>query len=156
MTKRDQIETENMLRRLTETLAAHAAEKHPSALVANKAREHAESLRRISITLQTWFTHECNGNIQRGRKDKGGAFEWDDAGKPYWFSTQDNTARWQIPDREAGALKRLGKIMARYPKLTAYIQTDPRGAALYIIRPGDVPEGATVNSYYSRGLAVYR
>lgn len=36
-----------------------------------------------------------------------------------------------------------------------YIQTDPRGAALYIIRPGDVPDGRDVGSYYDRGLAVY-
>jgi hypothetical protein len=39
--------------------------------------------------------------------------------------------------------------------LTAYIQGDPRGAALYIIRPGDVPEGGDVNAYYSRGICVY-
>jgi hypothetical protein len=37
-----------------------------------------------------------------------------------------------------------------------FIQTDPRGAALYIIRPGDVPpEGKSVESYYSRGICVY-
>jgi hypothetical protein len=43
----------------------------------------------------------------------------------------------------------------RYKKLSSYIQTDPRGAALYIIRPGDVPEGGDVNAYYSRGICVY-
>ena len=40
-------------------------------------------------------------------------------------------------------------------KLTFYIQSDPRGAALYIIRPGDVPEGADVASCYNRGICVY-
>jgi hypothetical protein len=39
--------------------------------------------------------------------------------------------------------------------LSAYIQTDPRGAALYILRPGDVPDGASADSYYSRGVCVY-
>lgn len=37
----------------------------------------------------------------------------------------------------------------------AYVQTDPRGCALYILRPGDVPAGAETDSYYSRGIAVY-
>ena len=46
--------------------------------------------------------------------------------------------------------------MARYPTLSSYVQGDPRGAALYILRPGDVPEGASVDSYYNRGIAVYR
>jgi hypothetical protein len=45
--------------------------------------------------------------------------------------------------------------MARYPALSAYIQGDPRGAALYILRPGDVPAGADVDAYYSCGIAVY-
>ena len=31
--------------------------------------------------------------------------------------------------------------MKRYPTLQAYIQTDPRGCALYILRPGDVHGG---------------
>lgn len=39
--------------------------------------------------------------------------------------------------------------------LSYYIQSDPRGASLYIIRPGDVPEGASVGGYYSRGICVY-
>ena len=46
--------------------------------------------------------------------------------------------------------------MAKYPGLSAYVQTDPRGVALYILRPGDVPEGGDVDAYYSRGIAVYK
>ena len=34
-------------------------------------------------------------------------------------------------------------------------QGDPRGCALYILRPGDVPAGEAADAYYSRGLAVY-
>ena len=64
--------------------------------------------------------------------------------------------RFPVPDRETGALKRLAAIMARYPQLSAYVQGDPRGAALYILRPGDVPEGGQADAYYSRGIAVYR
>lgn len=35
-----------------------------------------------------------------------------------------------------------------------YQQTDPRGCALYLIRPGDIPAGESVEAYYTRGLAV--
>jgi hypothetical protein len=85
--------------------------------------------------------------------------------------------RKPIADRETGAKKRLAKILADRNKralnlladglepgveieigdagLSAYIQTDPRGAALYILRPGDVPEGADVSAYYNRGICVY-
>jgi hypothetical protein len=60
-----------------------------------------------------------------------------------------------VPDREKGARKRIQAILAKYPDLEAYIQGDPRGCALYVLRPGDVPEGEDVSSYYTRGIAVY-
>lgn len=39
--------------------------------------------------------------------------------------------------------------------LMFYVQTDPRGAALYILRPGDVPDGGDPSAYYSRGICIY-
>lgn len=106
----------------------------------------AATLVRASATLRTWHEHECNGAIQR---------EGDDGtGRPYWCNADTGRKLFPTPDREAGALKRINAVMARYPGLTAYVQGDPRGCALYIIRPGDVPEGADVDSYYSRGIAV--
>lgn len=39
--------------------------------------------------------------------------------------------------------------------LQSYIQSDPRGAALYILRPGDVPAGEDPAAYYNRGICVY-
>ena len=75
-------------------------------------------------------------------------------------------------DRETGARKRLQAIIhaanerryvgdsaslhnAHCDDLTPYVQGDPRGAALYILRPGDIPEGQTADSCYSRGICVY-
>tara|TARA_R110000868_G_scaffold207722_1_gene456707 strand:+ start:1744 stop:2277 length:534 start_codon:yes stop_codon:yes gene_type:complete len=46
-------------------------------------------------------------------------------------------------------------LAAKDAIMSAYIQGDPRGAALYILRPGDVPAGQPVDSYYSRGICVY-
>lgn len=120
------------------------------------SEDDAISLRRISMTLHRWHELECgdgNGCIERDEK----------TGLPYWYNAnsryidpRDPRAKRRIADREAGAIKRLADIMARYPSLSSYVQGDPRGAALYILRPGDVPEGEHAESYYSRGIAVYK
>lgn len=126
-----------------------------------------ESLRRISNTLRQWHELECGtGEGQWTRsveRDENGE------GKPF-LRAQGPTAagysdrRYPIPDREAGAKRRLADILARRngadrkslkASLSAYIQTDPRGAALYILRPGDVPAGEDAGAYYSRGICVY-
>lgn len=109
----------------------------------------AEALRRIAMTLHRWHELECG-------RDRGCIERDETTGKPYWLSAFTGKRTGVVPDRETAAKKRLAKIMARYPTLRAYIQGDPRGASLYILRPGDVPEGAEVDSYYSRGLAVYK
>lgn len=123
----------------------------------------ADALRRISITLHRWSEHECNGVIQR-EGDNGD-------GKPFWYSPATGNKLGAAPDRERGALARLKAIIGQRngrpaivngrlnaaPALPVgfYVQSDPRGAALYILRPGDVPEGADASSYYSRGICVY-
>ncbi len=156
--KKDWNDTESMLARLSSLLLEHRDHgiNTEMGLPSLVARDDAEQLRRISMILHTWFEHECNGNIQRANhtlKD-GTVLEAD--GLPYWHSSQDGTRRWRVPDRERGATRRLQIIMKRYPALIAYVQTDPRGCALYIFKPGDVPEGADVSAYYSRGLAVFK
>ena len=145
--------------------------------------DDALALRRISMTLQRWFEQECGDSndyaswcITRGHKPKRehyrdpetqrsmwrdvGEFQHADDGKPYIerHIHSENKARYEsIPDRETGALKRLNKIMAQYPALGSYVQGDPRGASLYIVRHADVPEfGSNPDSYYSRGVAVHK
>jgi len=131
------------------------------------SREDAQALRRISMTLHRWHELECGDSdnyksycLTRGHK-RGQEFEYDeDNGKPFLevhYRTGPAKASYQsVPDREKGALKRLKAIMARYPGFAYYVQGDPRGASLYILRPGDVPAGASVNSCYNRGIAVYK
>lgn len=85
----------------------------------------------------------------------------------------DTVSRTRIADRERGARRRLAAIVAArntrescpictvqratcpHASVTVYVQTDPRGAALYLIRPGDVLDGGDVASYYTRGVCVY-
>ena len=62
-----------------------------------------------------------------------------------------------------GALQRdedTGKVFwynvnTGHAPLSSYLQTDPRGATLYILRPDDVPAGQPADSCYSRGIYVY-
>ena len=103
----------------------------------------AATLVRCSAVLHTWAEHECNGAIQRD----------EDTDKPYWHSTYDGKRIGLTPDRETGARKSVESICAFY-NLTPYFQTDPRGCALYLLRPGDVPKGGNPSAYYSRGIAV--
>lgn len=118
--------------------------------------EDARALRRISLTLRSWFTLECG--------DSNDYSSWaverdEETDKPYrvvhTYRPTAQTKRYLIADRETGARKRLVAIMARYPHLSYYVQTDPRGSALYILRPGDVPENKDPSCYYSRGIALY-
>lgn len=120
-------------------------------------RDEADKLRRISNTLRRWHELECgddNGCVEREHDDG--------TGRAYWRNAHTDR-RYPIADRETGALKRLTAILKarndREPEagayLDTYVQGDPRGAALYILRPGDVPEGGDASAYYSRGICVY-
>lgn len=131
--KRDWIDTEEMLRRLERV---------------GITRADAEALRRIAMTLHRWHELECG-------VDAGGIERDEETGKVSWYNPHSGR-RWPYPDRETGALKRLAAIMQRYPSLGYYVQGDPRGAALYVLPPGTVPENENVDAYYSRGIAVYR
>lgn len=102
--------------------------------------EDAATIRRIEMTLQRWAELECGDSneyaswsIERDEETE----------KPYMVrhvhGQPDRTYRTRIADREAGALRRLDRLMAAYPDLTYYHQTDPRGCALYIVRKSDLP-----------------
>ena len=105
--------------------------------------EHADILRRAQITLNTWNTRECNGEVERDET----------TGKTYTIS-QHSGRRYRTRDNETGALRRVDAVMAHYPELLAYHQGDPRGCALYVVKKSDVPDGADIGAYYSRGFAV--
>jgi len=121
--------------------------------------DDARALRRISVTLRRWHELECGTGDDRTTisvgRDGNELYS-----KPY-LRTQYPTrngfhdSKHPIPDRERGAHKRLAAILTRYPTLTAYVQGDPRGCALHLLRPGDVPAGEDPGAYYSRGIPVY-
>jgi hypothetical protein len=109
----------------------------------------AETLRRISMTLSRWAEAECNGEVEVD--DDGRAFRVYQGHAPTWAAS-----RWPIPNREAGAIRRSGKMMQDHPGFDFYHQTDPRGAALYIYRHYDLEPGQSIDSVYSSiGVCVY-
>lgn len=122
--------------------------------------DDALALRRISLTLRRWHELECgagSGTTTVTVEREGG----EEDGKPFLVVRSPKAGgglhefRYPTSDRERGARKRLAAIMARYPGLVSYVQGDPRGCAVYLIRKGDIPEGACLSSFYSRGVAVY-
>jgi hypothetical protein len=137
-------------------------------------QDEAEQLRRISLTLSHWAERECNEDIRRGFLRDGKVVdcsneqECREQGKTrrtwlVWTKHDGSEGHYTIPDRESGALRRLRAIMANHPNLTYYHQTDPRGAALYIVvrkrlqeynRGKDKPTPLDC-CYSSIGLAVY-
>ncbi len=156
---------------MTRKEAARLTHQENTLLTLGFTSEEAEKLRRISMTLQRWHELECGtgeGQVSRSVERE----NEDGTGRPFMrvqYPTANgyHDSRYAIPDRETGAKKRLQAIMLERNKrrlqdnvnagggLYAYIQTDPRGAALYILRPGDVPAGADVSAYYNRGICVY-
>src|SRR5208282_1352563 len=83
--------------------------------------DECHSLRRISMTLRRWFELEC-GN---GSDYASWAIERDDNGEgPPFMVThhyahgngKDTVSRRRIPDREAGARKRLERIVSERNK----------------------------------------
>lgn len=118
--------------------------------------DDAYALRRISMTLQRWYELECG-------TERGGIVRDKDTGLPYWESSylvsrNGKPYRQRVSDRERGALRRLDTIMARYPDLAAYVQTDPRGAALYVYNKASPTLAmSTIDCCYSSiGTAIYK
>jgi hypothetical protein len=115
--------------------------------------DETDRLLKIERTLHRWHELECgddNGfrsfHIERDET----------TGKPFEVShyhRKGTESRHPVADREKGALRRLAELI-KGKGVTHYQQTDPRGCALYILRNGDVPEGADVQCYYTRGIAV--
>ena len=125
----------------------------PTLISAGFSADDARALRRISMTLHRWHELGC-GN------ERGECVERDEETKLTYltFDTGQNgkRGRTRIPDRETSALKRLAKIIKRYPGFGFHVNGDPRGSALFIMRPGDVPAGADIDTCYNRGIAVFR
>jgi hypothetical protein len=104
-------------------------------LAVDVSPEDARLLRRAALTLQRWSELECGDSNNYGSW----AIERDDNGDgpPYmvhhhWHGAAiGTTTRTRIPDREAGALRRVAALC--HARGWHYFhQTDPRGCPLYV------------------------
>jgi hypothetical protein len=111
--------------------------------------DEAYSLRRIEMTLQRWAERECGDGSDW-------AIERDETtGKPFnVYHGEGKPRRYAIADREAGALRRLGKIMEAHSDFVAYHQGDCRGCMLYLVPKSSLAAGERLDSVYTRGVAV--
>lgn len=94
------------------------------------ATEDVNTLRRAQLTLRRWHELECGD----GDDYKSWAIERDeDTDVPYMTIYPHNgpARRTKIADREKGAIKRIAAVCEKY-RLHFYVQTDPRGCALYV------------------------
>jgi len=119
--------------------------------------EETETLLKAERALQRWAELECGTCDDRRTV----SVERDEiTGKPFRrVQFHSYAGKWvdrrePCRDMEAAALRRVAAIAAAHPGLSFYHQGDPRGCALYVLRPGDVPSGEDANAYYSRGVAV--
>jgi hypothetical protein len=97
--------------------------------------------------LTRWSCRECgdgsNWHIER-----------DDDGKPYEvYNGPGGSRSYPIRDRERFEMDKAERIAKKHG-LTVYRQRDPRGCALYLMRPGDVRPGEQVDACYHRGIAL--
>jgi hypothetical protein len=107
----------------------------------------ANTLRRASLTLHRWAELECGDSNDYASW----AIERDEtSGLPYMVTYPHTgaTRRFRIPDRERGALRRVGAL-CKSAGLHFYHQTDPRGCALYI-----AAEPMSDCDYSSKGVAI--
>lgn len=107
--------------------------------------DEANTLRRAQLTLHRWAEQECGDSNSYGSW----SIERDEnTGIPYMCRYPHDRAvcRSRIPDREAGALRRI-KAICKEHGLHYYHQTDPRGCALYVGK-GSLPDYA-----YTRGVS---
>jgi hypothetical protein len=99
----------------------------------------AETLRKAELTINRWDVQGC-GWLTPGPNGSSIALvrDEDGDGKPY-LEIHPNVGlktRWvRIPDRQAGALRRVAEVCKRN-RLEFYHQGDPRGCSLYISRAG--------------------
>jgi len=106
----------------------------------------ALTLVRCERILHNWHEEEC-GN---GNDFASWAIERDETtGKPYrvTYPHTGKSYRTPVPDRERAAEKRI-KAACASCGLSYYVQTDPRGSALYVST-----EPMTDNAYSSQGIA---
>jgi hypothetical protein len=108
---------------------AYILEKYLGRLV---TISQANILRRAELALHSWYEHECMG-------------QWEDEETGKVYRTNGYTT-WIVANTERGALRRIQKVCEELG-CGCYIQTDPRGRSLYILKDS--------SEEYTRGVCCF-
>jgi hypothetical protein len=94
--------------------------------------EDANTLLSCERALHKWHEKECNGEVEQD----------EDTGKVWNVFLP---IRFRVSNKEASTMRRLEKLLAYYnddthknDPLMIYVQSDPRGCALYLYRKSDL------------------
>jgi hypothetical protein len=117
--------------------------------------DETTALLRAERALRKWGELKCG----TGDKNRSISVFRDESGKPFYRVQFYAGGQWRETvqpkrDTEKAAWNKVQSIMASKPGFSAYHQTDPRGCALYVIRPGDIEAGGNVRALYNRGIAL--
>lgn len=104
-------------------------------------------LLRIEEKLRRW--HELRCGIDAGHVEEIGS-----EGSGKWEFVNRHGHRSPIRDAGKQARKALNAFTAENPDLIFYVQADPRGCALYLLKKSQVDSGEDVNAVYNRGVAI--
>jgi hypothetical protein len=118
--------------------------------------DETAALLKAERALHRWSEMECGTGNDRMTV----SIERDEqTGKPFRRVQYMGANGWvdrrePCRDMESAALRKIRALFSGKSALAFYRQGDPRGCALYVLRVGDVPEGESVDAYYSRGIPV--
>lgn len=113
----------------------------------NLSPDDIAKLLRIEKKLRRW--HELQCGVDAGRVEEVGG-----EGSGKWEFVNRHGNRSPIRDAGKQARKALNACTAGNPDLIFYVQTDPRGYALYLLKKSQVETGEDVNAVYNRGVAI--
>jgi hypothetical protein len=104
-------------------------------------------LLRIEKKLRRW--HELQCGVEAGHVEEVGG---EGSGKWEFVNRHGNRSPIRDPGKQAD--KALNVFTAENPDLFFYVQTDPRGCALYLLKKSDAQSGEKLGSVYCRGVAI--
>ena len=147
-------------------MARRAPNNTPALIRLGIEHYHVQCLRRLEKRFQRWHELECGTELPHAPGWTIAVERDEQTGTTFMRRMGHDRSGRYIDERaicrddEKLCKKRLAKLMQPYPHLVAYVQTDPRGCALYII-PREAVQEAEANGqnasyiYSGRGVAVY-
>jgi hypothetical protein len=109
--------------------------------------EEIAKLLRVEKKLRRW--HELQCGVEAGHVEEIGG-----EGSGKWEFVNRHGYRSPIRDAGKQAEKALNAFTDENSDLFIYVQPDPRGCALYLLKKSQVESGEELSAVYMRGVAI--